>query len=185
MSRWIAALLLVQLVVPAALAGQDAMPATLLRPGARVRITQVGEPRRVGILVALSADTLVVQGAKFANDEALPLERISALEVSTGRHHNVLRRMGMGFAIGAGAGLLLGAVAYQPCTGMCIMAPANRGESAAGAGAFFGTVGLLVGAIAGIPKHDSWQRVQTDGKRVAFAVSPRAAGTGLGVTLRF
>src|SRR5690349_14722721 len=156
MSRLIAALLLLQVSGPAVLAGQAAGPATLLRPGDRIRITQVGEDPRAAILVAQNPEELVVQGLKFETDEAVPFRQITRLEVSTGRHRNVLKGMGLGIGIGGAAGLIFGALAYQPCTSMCFMAPGDRGESAALGGLVFGTLGLLVGTIAGLPSHDTW-----------------------------
>lgn len=185
MSRLIAAVLLILISEPTVLTGQAAGPATLLRPGDRIRITQAGEDPRVAILVAQNPEELVVQGPKFETDEAVPIDQITRLEVSTGRHRNVLKGMGLGVGIGGTAGLLLGAVGYQRCTGMCIMGPNDRGESAAFGGALLGTLGLVVGTIAGIASHDSWQRVPLDGRRVAIAVTPKAFGPGLGITLRF
>lgn len=186
MSRLIAALLLILFSGSGVLAGQAPGPTMLLRSGARIRITEAGENPRVAVLVARNSEELVVQGPKFETDEAVPLEKITRLEVSTGRHRNVLKGMGLGLAIGGTAGLLLGAVAYPGrCTGICIMGPETRGESAAMGGALLGTLGFVIGTIAGIPSHDTWQRVRVDESRVAFAISPRAAGTGLGVALRF
>lgn len=185
MSRFIAALLVLSLAGPDALVGQSAAPATSLQPGARVRIKQVGESPRVAVLVARNSEELIVQGPKLETDEAVPLGGITRLEVSTGRHRNVLKGLGMGVGIGGVGGLIFGAVAYQPCTGPCFLAPSDRGESAALGGIVFGTLGLVVGGLVGLQSHDTWQRVPLDHERVAFAVSPRAAGTGLGVRLRF
>ena len=185
MSRLIAALLLVLISRPAVLAGQAEGPTKLLRPGARIRITQPGEHPRVAILVARNSEELVVQGPKLANDEGVPLGQITRLEVSTGRHRNVLKGMALGTAIGGAGGLLFGAAAYQPCTSMCIMAPNDRGESAAIGGVLFGTLGLLVGTIAGVQSHDSWQRVPLDDLRARATVGLQASGRGVGVTLKF
>ena len=185
MSRLIAALLLLQVSGPAVLAGQAAGPATLLRPGDRIRITQVGEDPRAAILVAQNPEELVVQGPKFETDEAVPFRQITRLEVSTGRHRNVLEGMGLGIGIGGAAGLLLGAVAYpERCTGMCIMA-GSRGESAAMGGALLGTLGFVVGTLAGIVSHDSWQRVPLDGERAPATIGLQASARGVGVALRF
>jgi hypothetical protein len=185
MSRLIAALLLVLVSRPALLAGQAEEPTTLLRPGARIRITQPGAHPRVAILVARNSEELVVQGPKFANDEGVQLGQIARLEVSTGRHRNLLKGMALGAAIGRAGGLIFGAAAYQPCTGMCIMAPKNRGESAAMGGSFFGTLGLLVGTIAGVRSHDSWQRVPLDDLRARATVGLQASGRGVGIALKF
>ena len=185
MSRLIAALLLIQLSAPAVLAGQAAVPTTLLRPGARIRITQAGENPRVAILVAQNSEEIVVQGPRGANDDAVPLDRITQLEVSTGRHRNVLRGLALGVGIGGAAGLILGAAAYEPCTGMCIMAPKDRGESAALGGVVLGTLGLVVGGLVGLASHDTWQRVPLDGRRAPNTIGLRAGSRGSGVELSF
>ena len=185
MSRLIAALLLIQLSAPAVLAGQAAVPTTLLRPGARIRITQAGENPRVAILVAQNSEEIVVQGPRGANDDAVPLDRITQLEVSTGRHRNVLKGLGFGLGIGGAAGLVLGAVAYPDRSpGKGIMA-GSRGESAAMGGALLGTLGFVVGTLAGIVSHDSWQRVPLDGERAPATIGLQASARGVGVALRF
>lgn len=184
MSRLIAALFLLHVSGPAVLAGQATGPATL-RPGDRIRITQAGEDPRVSILVAQNPEELVVQGPKFETDEAVPLGQITRLEVSTGRHRNLLKGMGLGVGIGGTAGLLLGAAGYQECTGMCLMAPDGRGESAAIGAALLGTLGLVVGTLAGIPTHDHWKRVPLDGGRAPATVGLKVQSRGLGLALKF
>src|SRR5215218_8168437 len=132
MSRLIAALLVLLLARPDALAGQTAATAAALVPGARVRIARAGEKPRVAIVVAHTADTLQVRWPEFANTVALPLAGISRLDVSTGRHRKVVRGMVLG-TVGVGAlGAAVGAISYQPCTSTefmgCFLAPESRAQ---------------------------------------------------------
>ena len=185
MSRPIAALLLLLLARPDVLVGQAAPSATQLGPGARVRIaTRDDSKPRVTTVVARKGDTLLVRSREY-NTIPLPFDDISRLEVSTGRHRNVVKGMAFGTLIGGTAGAILGAAAYEPCTGVCIMAPGSRGESAAFGGAVFGVLGFVVGTLTGLSSHDTWQHVPLDARRVSVNVRPRAHGTGLGVALEF
>lgn len=184
MSRLIAALLFLLFTHPHALVGQAAAPATSLQPGARVRITQAGEKPRVAIVVDRTTDTLVVRWPEFSNPISLPISRISRLDVQTGRHRNVLKGMAIG-TLGAGAaGFILGAASYQPCTSNCFLAPTSREESGAIGGILLGTVGFVVGTLAGIPSRDTWKRVPLERGGPA-TVGLKVQGRGLGLALKF
>jgi hypothetical protein len=189
MVRPIAALLLLTLALPGALASQAAPRATPLAAGARVRITRPGEQPLVAIVVAHTADSLLVQASGHSLPVALPLTEISQLDVSTGRHRHVAKGIGVGFVAGGTVGALLGAATYQPCTSTeflgCLMAPENRGQSAALGILVGGGLGLIVGGLVGSVRQEQWARVPLDGKRVSLSVSPSARGTGLGMTLQF
>ena len=189
MSRLIAALLVLLLARPDALVSQAAAPASRVAPGARVRITRTGEKPRVAIAVAHTADTLLVRWPEFANDVALPLAEISRLDVSTGRHRNVVKGMVLGTA-GVGAlGAALGAISYQPCESTafmgCFLAPESRGDAALVGGVVGGALGFVVGSLAGLVRHESWKRVSLADRRVAAAVRPGAHGADLSLSLRF
>lgn len=184
MSRLIAVLLLLVLTHPGALVGQAATPALLVQPGARVRISQPGEDPRIAIVVAYTADSLVVQGAEFENDVALPLTRISRLEVSAGSHRNVVNGMLLGTLIGGTAGFILGVATYEPCTGFCLFTPDSRSTSGAVGAALFGVLGFTVGSLVGLQSHETWQQVPVDRKRVAIGVR-QMHGAGIGVSLEF
>ena len=188
MSRLIAGLFVLALAHPAALAAQAA-PAAALAPGARVRITSAGSEPRIATLVAHQGDTLRVRWPQFANDVAVPLSGISRLEVSTGRHRRVLKGMLLGTAVGGVTGVVVGAATYEPCESTewlgCLLAPQSQTESAGIGGAVGGVLGLVVGSLAGLARHESWQRVSLGERRVAVAVTPRAHETRLAVSLRF
>jgi hypothetical protein len=189
MSRLIAALFLLLSVRPDALVGQTAAPAASLRPGARVRIATRDDTKpRVTTVVAQKGDTLLVRSPEF-NILTLPLDEISQLEVSTGRHRNVVKGMVLGTGIGGTVGGLLGAVTYQPCESTefmgCFLAPKDRQESAVVGGVVGGVLGFVIGSLAGLARHDDWKQVPLDARRVTVNVAPRAHGAGLGVALEF
>jgi hypothetical protein len=188
MSRLIAGLFALALAHPTALAAQAA-PAAALAPGARVRITTAGSEPRIATVVARQGDTLRVRWPELASDVAVPLSGISRLEVSTGRHRRVLKGLFLGTAIGGATGALVGAATYEPCESTeflgCFLEPENRMQSATFGGAVGGVLGLVVGSLAGLVRHESWDRVSLDERRVAVAVTPRAHETRLAVSLRF
>ena len=185
MSRLFAVLLLVLVARPAMLVGQTASAAAALVPGARVRIAQPGQESRVGTLVARAADTLLVQWPEFANAVAVPHDAISRLDVSTGRHRNVVKGAVIGVAAGGAAGFILGAASYQPCTSNCIFAPSNAGESGTIGGIVGGTLGLVVGSLVGLSRVDDWKRVPLQAGRAPATIGLRASGRGIGVGLAF
>ena len=188
MSRLIAVLLVLALARPDTLAGQGARTAGSLAPGARVRITTAGAERRIATLVSQTGDTLLVRWPEFANAVPVPLAGVSRLEVSTGRHRRVLKGLMWGTVAGGATGALIGAATYEPCepTGFldCFLEPENRMQSAAWASLVGGTLGLVVGAFAGLAPHERWQSVPLDG-RVAFKLTPHAHGTRIGATIPF
>lgn len=189
MSRLIAGLLVLALAHPATLVCQAAPTAATLAPGARVRITRAGSEPQVATVVAHQGDTLLVRWPQFTNAVAVPFAAISRLEVSTGRHRRVLKGMFLGTAAGGATGALVGAASYEPCDSTefmgCFLAPENRMQSAVFGGAVGGTLGLVVGSLAGLARHEQWKSVALDERRIAVAVTPRAHGTRLGVSLRF
>jgi hypothetical protein len=189
MSQLIASLLVLALAYPATLVAQAAPTAATLAPGARVRVTTSGSGRQIGTVVAHRGDTLLVRWPEFANAVAVPLDGVSRLEVSTGRHRRVVKGLMLGTAIGGVTGVLIGAASYEPCDSTefmgCFLGPTSRGESAAVVGVAGGVLGLVVGSLAGLARHERWKPVSLGERRVAFAVTPRAHGTRLGVSLQF
>jgi hypothetical protein len=188
MSRLLTALILVLLARPDALTGQ-AMPEGAVGPGARVRITAAGQKPRIAVVVARSADTLVVRWPEYTNAVALPFAEISRLELSTGRHRKVLKGAAVGTLSAGAVGAILGAVSYTPCESTeflgCLMAPASATESAVVGGVAGGVLGLIVGTLVGLPKRDDWHQVSLDASRVAVMVTPRGRGTAVGLSLEF
>jgi hypothetical protein len=189
MSRLLTALVVLLVSLPGVALSQTRAPAGSLTPGARVRIAQAGEKPRVGIVVARTADTLLVKWPEFASSAAVPFADISRLDVSTGRHRRVLKGMALG-TVGVGTiGAIAGAISYQPCQSTeflgCLFAPASRSDAAAFGGVVGGALGLVVGSLVGLQRHESWKRVSLDDRRVAIALAPRGQATGVGVSLHF
>lgn len=189
MFRLPTALLLVLLVRPDVVPGQATTPATSIQPGTRVRITQPGQEPRIAAVVTGSGDTLFVRWPEFATTSAVPLAEVSRLEVSTGRHRNVLKGALVGTLSAGAVGGVLGAATYTPCTSTeafgCFLEPAGRGESALQGGVVGGVLGLIVGALVGLPSREGWQQMPLATRRVSVAVTPRPSSTGLGLSVRF
>lgn len=189
MSRLRTVLLVALLASPAALPGQARTSAPGVVPGARVRITQLGEKPRIAVVVAGNTDTLLVRWTELTDTVAVPLAAIARLDVSTGRHRNVLRSAMVGTLAVGTAGAVLGAATYQPCNSTeafgCFLEPTSRGESAAMGGVVGGVLGLVVGTLVGLPRREGWHQVSLDARRVAVAITPRGRGTALGLSLQF
>ena len=188
MSRILTALIVVLIACPDVLTAQAAMPEGAVGPGARVRITQAGQKPRVAVVVARSADTLVVRWPENTNAVALPYAGISRLDVSTGRHRKVLKGAAIGTLSAGAVGAILGAATYQPCESSgfdCLLAPTSASGSAVVGGVLGGTLGLIVGTLVGLPKRDDWHQVSLDASRVAVAVTPRGRNTNVGLSLKF
>ena len=181
MSRLIAVLSLL-LVAAGPLAGQVTAPARV-QPGARVRVTRVDDRAQVATVIERSADTLLLRWASSETVVAVPMSEISRLEVRTGQHRHVLKGMALGTGIGFAAGALLGAVSYSPCKGFCVID--DEGGAAALGGVLVGTLGLVVGTIAGLSSHDTWQHVPLDGRDARTTVGLHASGRGVGVAVKF
>jgi hypothetical protein len=76
MRRLLAALLVGVLMVPRLIAAQ------IVAPGARVRVSHPGEGTRLGTVVALTADTLVVRWTGSRDTAHMPLAQVTRLDVS-------------------------------------------------------------------------------------------------------
>jgi hypothetical protein len=181
MRRLIVGLLLACSALPQVLLGQTSASARL-NPGARVRVTLAQEKPRTAVIVGQRADTLLVRWLDVADTAAVPLARMSGLEVSTGHHRSVLKSAGMGALIGATAGALVGIVTFSPCEGWgCLTQPGDRSESALWGGVGGATVGLLTGSLLGLRTHENWERVSL----TSPTLSSRPRVTGLQITLAF
>lgn len=77
-------------------------------PGDRIRVTfpDANRPRLVGQLLERRGDTLVLRADDVGQPRVLSATEIRQLEVRIGQHRNVWK----GLAIGAGAGVALGAL---------------------------------------------------------------------------
>ena len=145
----------------------------VLDSGARVRITSPELPngKTVGPLERFSADTIVVAGRVISRTS------IRRFEVSQGRRSKWRAGMGYGVLIGAGFGVLSGAIGCPDDTEIDNL-PALCAAAFGGIG---GAAGLLVGGLVGSSLHEErWRLVSPNTIRVAPII--RLDGT-LGISI--
>ncbi len=156
----------------------------LLTPGTAVRRRRRSSSHRlVGTLVAVSADTVVLEVEGRADPLALPLASVTSLEVSRGQKS----RVGKGALIGGVVGAVIGGVLGAVSIGIC-QSPDNTHfvpcwlniPIVAGLGGAVGAgVGAGIGAASG--PADRWETVPLD--RISVSLRPR--GGGLEVSAKF
>jgi hypothetical protein len=177
MRRQIAALLVAGFIFPQVLSAQAIMP------GARVRFTHPGEGTRTGTMVTLTADTLEVRLAGQSEASHVPLAQVTRLDVSLGKQRRRMRFAGIGFIAGGVAGAALGAAEGSSCTGE-FLCPGAGGGAALGA-VFFGSVGGIIGLIAGAVPSERWERVPLEARRISLVAPSSGHGRGVGLRLAF
>ena len=169
-----AAMLIVGFAAAVSLAAQGPLAVT---PGQRVRLTFDGGRHRVaGVVVSQDSDAIAVR--PYPDDAGLVIaqSRLTAVEVSTGRHSNA----GTGALIGLVGGGLLGAAAGASCEDEWLCP-----GPAAGA-ASVGLLGAALGGLIGAFSHsETWQPVDQRRVRVSVVAPARGGGLGVGVAVRF
>lgn len=133
-----------------------------IQPGSRVRVVALSLPGvvEVGKVIATDPDSLIVERERSRGVARLARTDVSSVEVSAGHHRNAGRGAILGLLIGAGGGAVLGAMTWEPCTGFCFLEPDTRSASAALGAGVFGTLGALIGTVAGaLNVSDEWQSV--------------------------
>ena len=155
----------VLLVTPVAGTSQVSPPDVIrVDAGSRVRIAApvFGPEKRVGTVVSLTRDTLVLrQGANTAF-QPVAMSEITALEISNGTHTRKAKGALWGLLIGAGSGAILGYALYKEpkCQGFdCIAllaAPRSKASAAAFAAVGGGLFGVLAGTLFGMRATDTW-----------------------------
>ena len=188
MRRMLAALLIVLSVVPHAVEAQDATHAWLLTPGARVRISYPGSDPRVGTLVALTADTVAMQWADRTDTARFARAGMSRLAVSRGiRERDRGTGARVGFAVGAGLGVLVGVVSNKPnpqCGGSRTCDNSINGLATAIGATLAGGVGALMGAVTA-RTTEKWEDVRLAQPRLNLVAPGKGHGTGVGMTMSF
>ena len=152
-------------------------------PGAKVRIKAPSVSKRllIGTIVTIDADTLVLRPIRHTIWLVIPLASVSKLAVSQGLKRKTLEGAVRGLLVGAGFGVLLG-YAVGPEEN-CSFIFCSRGEVAGLYGTFLGTVGLVVGALAGTGmRTDKWERVPLG--RIRLGLLPQRRG-GLALSFDF
>jgi hypothetical protein len=178
MRRTIAALLVAVFIVPHVISAQAVIP------GTRVRFTHAGDGSRTGTLVALTADSLEVRLVGRAYSARMPLARVTQLDVSRGRERHILATGELGLLVGAGVGMVAGAASNPGCdaNGFGCM---SRSDNAMLGGVVVGTIGGVVGLIAGLRASEKWEQVQLQRPRVGLVAPTRSHGGGVALSLAF
>jgi hypothetical protein len=177
MRRSFAAFLVGVFMVPQVISAQT------VTPGTRVRVTHPGEGTRTGTVVALTADTLEVRLAGHSEASHLPLAQVTRLDVSQGKQRRLARFAGVGFLAGGAVGALTGALAESDCEGELFCAGPAGGALIGGV--FLGSVGGIIGLIAGVVPSERWQRVPLQARRISLVTPSGSHGRGVGVRLAF
>jgi hypothetical protein len=150
---------------------QDTPP---IAEGQRVRVSTESGATHEGLVTAISAGGLQLQGEDGSLRFSVPIASMTQLEVSRGQRS----KAGVGFLVGAGGGVL-GTLVY--CGGEnCLFFDEDLTPAMA---LIWGTVGGVVGALVGWTiKADRWEGVPLDRVRVSF---PHGSGRfGLGFSVR-
>ncbi|HET6777934.1 MAG TPA: hypothetical protein VFH26_03515 [Gemmatimonadales bacterium] len=127
--------------------------------GSRIRVKPAGPGQSwlTGSLLELPGDSVRLVTSRPRKDSvAIALNSLAAFEWSQGVRSRTGRGALIGLGAGALAGLILGVVTFEECTGFCIL-DLDRGETGllgALVGGLFGTgVGMLFGATV---REDRW-----------------------------
>jgi hypothetical protein len=147
-----------------------------LPEGTRVRVTGPDDVRRrqTGNILTMDEKTLTIID-RAGQHVKIPRERVTRLDVSSGKKGNALG----GLLIGAVGGALLGLTSgTESCEWFC----PSPGEVAAVTGAFFGGIGAGVGHFV---KTEKWVKMPLD--RVYVGLRPGRSGQGgsLSLTVAF
>jgi hypothetical protein len=142
-----------------------------LAAGARVRITVPSRnvTKQVGTLQAVLADTLVIDllGARLGELLRVPLDSVTRLDVSDGRHRQTGRGAGIGFLAGAAVGAILGPLTMECPDYGCDTSPA---VAAVVGGLALGGLGALVGlGIGAATTSETWKEVPVSALRASPA----------------
>ena len=141
-----------------------------VQAGQRVRVSHNGS-QTVGTVVAVLADTPVLEVEAPAGRRAVPLATLDRLEVSLGRKTQAGKGALIGLLVGGVAGVATGVL-------VCAPNPSCEGEDDSLTGLvalFFGGIGALAGTgigalIGGITLVEQWQPIPLD--RVSLGISP-------------
>lgn len=188
------------LALPGVLAAQ--VQSSAIGPGARVRIwaPEHGWNRRKAVVADIAGDTLVLstettemqrgRSVRVETKTSLPITGIQRIEVSTGRHANVLGGLKNGVLIGGGIGLVLGVAAYASSNSDDWL---TYGPEAIPLGALGGALyGAIIGtAIGALSKTEDWQQVWLQPISAPVAAAPRVrlqphpCGLAIGIAIGF
>ena len=159
-----------------------------VKVGERVRITapDLGLNKHTGVLSAMNADTLAVDGLRVV------LAAVTKLEVSQARRPRVVP-IALGGAIGFGVGLAVGHARFEPIEfhaagfyGVALI-PSTVAGAAIGTGGsraiHFGALGMLAGAGVGAVIAAATYELVQDISRGISALEGTATGAGIGLAV--
>lgn len=164
-------------------AGSQVAP--LVERGSKVRITPPGAHAQVGVVLALRADSIVVQpDDSAASPVGFARAAGTQIEVTNGKKRHPI----LGLLIGAGVGAVAGQIEARGSNDSCESSQplCNLGKSLANdfapmAGALVGAVaGLFIGTMVRTPR---WVSVPLE--QVRIGASPAIGARGPGVSLSF
>ena len=135
--------------------------------GSRVRIAApvFGTQKRVGTVVSMTSDTLVLRHGASLATQSVATSDITALEVSKGTYTRKAKGALWGLLIGSGTGAALGYALYKDpkCDGPpsffgCSnwFGPNSKGENAVWSGVAGGILGTVMGTLVGMGARDRW-----------------------------
>lgn len=147
-------------------------------PGSRIRVTAPGVlgKRVVGQFVAVDADTLRVQPQGTTEAVEVPRAAITRLELSS-RPSRRGKGAGLGFLVGLGAAVAIGASADDDCW-LCFSKPTT--------GLLAGVLTVPLGTLLGVAlaPGERWETYPPE--RVRVAIGPaRSGGVRAAVSVRF
>jgi len=135
--------------------------------GSRVRIAApvFGTQKRVGTVVSMTSDTLVLRHGASLATQSVATSDITALEVSKGTYTRKAKGALWGLLIGSGTGAALGYALYKDpkcdgppsffgCTNF--LGPNSKGENAIWSGVAGGILGTVIGTLVGMGARDRW-----------------------------
>ena len=157
-----AAALPLSFIVPGAAAQGTDRNAKTIAAGTRVHVTHRGEGRRAGTVVGLPPDTLLVHWDNANEPAALPLARMTNLEVSRGTYRRFLKGTAIGLVVRAGVGAAAGLAAR----------PEDYYLTVPGASVMGCLAGGLVGLIVGAQILERWEEVPLGAARARWARAP-------------
>ena len=164
--RFMSTFCAVLLVTPVTGMSQMSPPGAIqVDAGSRVRIAApvFGAEKRVGTVVSLTRDTLVLRTGASTAFLPVATSEITALEVSSGTHTRKAKGALWGLLVGAGSGAILGYSLYKEpkCRNdgfgcIILIGPDSKASNAAFSAVGGGLVGVLVGTLLGMRATDTW-----------------------------
>lgn len=168
------------------LASSVAPLAAQVPDSSRVRVSTRSGSQWTGILLSTRADTLHMRPAGWGDALAIPFDSISSLKVSEGTQRHVRKDALIGAGIGMLTGAVLAAASYQDCTGSWCLYDYGRGGDAVFGGALGLFVGGAIGGVVGAIKREEWRSVPVPQRRSASVMPLLEAGhVGLVASIRF